>query len=94
MRQVPRPSSAGAVQPTQDEAHRAYAARALGMLKAASMSGGLGARASALNDSKAVPALKKLLKDKVKKVRLCASIALYELGDKSGGRQLVRELAE
>lgn len=77
-----------------DEDTRAYAARALGMLKAASMGGGLGARASALNESKAVPALKKLLKDASKKVRLCASIALYELGDKSGGRQLVRELAE
>ena len=79
---------------SKDEDTRAYAARALGMLKQPARSGGLGARAGAMTEGKAVPALKKVLKDPSKKVRLCACIALYELGDKAGGRQLVRELAE
>jgi HEAT repeat protein len=79
---------------SKEEDVRAYAARALGMMKAPQAGGALGARAGAMTESKAVPALKKCLKDSAKKVRLCASIALYELGDKAGGRQLVRELAE
>ena len=37
-------------------------------------------------------ALKRLLKDPSSKVRLCASLALYELGEKSAGQQVVKEL--
>jgi len=76
---------------------RAYAARALGMLRQQPSKGGggaLSARMGQMSENKAIPALKKLLKDRSKKVRLCACIALYELGDKAGGKQLVRELAE
>jgi HEAT repeat protein len=73
---------------------RAYAARALGMIKHPKSSGAMGARLGQMSENKAVPALKKLLKDRSKKVRLCGCIALYELGDKAGGKQLVRELSE
>jgi HEAT repeat protein len=79
---------------SKDDDTRAYGARALGMLKGGSGPSAVGARATTLAEGKAVPALKKLLTDSSKKVRLCASIALYELGEKSGGRHLVRELAE
>jgi len=69
---------------------RAYAARALGMLRrdTAGKLGGLGVMAR----NQATPALQKALQDPSKKVRLCAAIALYELGEKLGGKQLVREL--
>lgn len=71
---------------------RAYAARALGMLRHGPSGGALGARMGQLAANQVVPALKRALKDRAKKVRLCASIALYELGEKVGGRQLVEEL--
>jgi len=71
---------------------RAYSARALGMLRHAGSSGAVGARMGQLAANQVVPALKRTLKDRSKKVRLCASIALYELGEKVGGRQLVEEL--
>ncbi|MBN2361856.1 MAG: HEAT repeat domain-containing protein [Deltaproteobacteria bacterium] len=69
---------------------RAYAARALGMLRRDSGGkiGGLGVMAR----NQAAPALQKALQDPSKKVRLCAAIALFELGEKMGGKQLVREL--
>jgi HEAT repeat protein len=71
---------------------RAYAARALGMLRHSGSGGAMGARMGQLAANQVVPALKRSLKDRSKKVRLCASIALYELGEKIGGRQLVEEL--
>lgn len=70
---------------------RAYAARALGLLKHDGDKSGK-TRASLMSENKAVPALKQLLKDRSRKVRLCAAIALYELGEKLGGEALVDEL--
>ncbi len=82
-----------ALQSSNDDT-RAYAARALGMLQQGKAAGGmLGARMGAMSAGQVIPALKKVIGDRSKKVRLCASIALYELGDKLGGRQLVQELS-
>lgn len=62
---------------------RAYAARALGLLQ---IGGGKGllSRATRMAENKAVPALKRLLQDRSRKVRLCAAIALHELGERGG----------
>lgn len=81
----------GALNSVNDDT-RAYAARALGMLRQSGGGGMLGARMGAMSAGQVIPALKKVIADRSKKVRLCASIALYELGDKLGGRQLVQEL--
>jgi HEAT repeat protein len=70
---------------------RAYAARAIGLLRPDD-SGAAGARAGQSAADKAAPALRELLKDRSRKVRLCAAIALYELGEKLGGEALVDEL--
>ena len=71
---------------------RAYAARALGLLK----HGGSGPKGQLglMAENKAVPVLKKLLKDQSRKVRLCAAISLYELGEQLGGRRLVQDLRD
>ncbi|MFH1807593.1 MAG: HEAT repeat domain-containing protein [Pseudomonadota bacterium] len=72
---------------------RAYAARALGILKHGSAKGGLGSMMGTLAANQVVPALKKLLGDRARKVRLCAALAMYELGEqKAAGRQIVQEL--
>ncbi len=66
---------------------RAYAARALGQLRfAAHEDDGV------LLDARMVPALKGSLKDRSRKVRLCAAISLYELGEALGGDALLDEL--
>ena len=90
----PKATSAliAALQSSNDDT-RAYAARALGMLQQGNAAGGmLAARMGAMSAGQVIPALKKVIADRSKKVRLCASIALYELGDQLGGRQLVQEL--
>jgi HEAT repeat protein len=69
---------------------RAYAARALGLLRYDASAGG--ARAEAASAARAIPELKSRLEDRSRKVRLCAAIALYELGEKLGGEVLVDEL--
>ena len=73
---------------------RAYAARAIGMIQVANQGQRLGhlARAAQLTTEKSVTMLKRLLKDRSRKVRLCAAIALYEFGEKAGGRAVVQEL--
>lgn len=76
---------------------RAYAARALGMLrsggtKSVAIKSAAGLRMGMLSDNKAAPALRKLLSDRSRKVRLCAAIALYELGDRPAGRTVVENL--
>lgn len=71
---------------------RAYAARAIGLLQH-----GGGARRGQIGlmaENKAVPVLKKLLKDHSRKVRLCAAISLYELGEQMSGRRVVQELRD
>lgn len=70
---------------------RAYAARALGLLQYAQAAGGRG-QLGLMAQGKALPKLRRLLTDRSRKVRLCAAIALYELGEQVGGRQVVREL--
>jgi len=62
---------------------RAYAARALGMLRFDVDDAGKG---------DAVAALQGCLNDDARKVRLCAAIALYELGEAVGQRQLALEV--
>ena len=70
---------------------RAYAARALGLLRAdADLP--TAARAGQQSAQRAVPRLRQLLEDRSRKVRLCAAIALYELGEKLGGDALVDQL--
>jgi len=76
--------------PSEDT--RAYAARGLGMLKQRAAAGPMAAQVGLLAQNTIVPALTKALEDRSRKVRLCASIALYEVGEKAGGRHLVREL--
>jgi HEAT repeat protein len=73
---------------------RAYAARALAMLSwpAARSSSVMAMKTGALQQDAVNIALKRLLKDTSSKVRLCASLALYELGEKSAGRNVVKEL--
>jgi HEAT repeat protein len=71
---------------------RAYAARALGLLKHEGGESTAGARAGQLASHRATPRLRELLQDRSRKVRLCAAIALYELGEKLGGEALVQEL--
>ncbi|MBL93091.1 MAG: hypothetical protein CMH56_14920 [Myxococcales bacterium] len=73
---------------------RAYAARALAMLAwpTAQNLGPAAMRSGSMEQDKVHKALKRLLKDRSAKVRLCASLALYELGEKSAGHQVVREL--
>ena len=71
---------------------RAYAARALGMLKQRAAAGPMAAQVGLLSQNVIVPALTKALSDRARKVRLCASIALFEVGEKAGGRHLVKEL--
>lgn len=72
---------------------RAYAARAIGLLRY-DAEGATSARAGQLSGQRASPRLKQLLDDKSRKVRLCAAIALYELGEKLGGEALVDELQD
>lgn len=69
---------------------RAYAARALGLLQHGDTAGSR--RAGLMSENKPVLALKGLLKDRSRKVRLCAAISLYELGERLGGEALVDEL--
>ena len=73
---------------------RAYAARALAMLAwpSAKNLGPAAMRSGSMTMDKVHKALKRLLQDRSAKVRLCASLALYELGEKSAGHQVVREL--
>jgi HEAT repeat protein len=66
---------------------RAYAARALGLVKHAGAT-----RGGALAENRAIPPLKTALNDRSRKVRLCAAIALYELGEKLGAESVVDEL--
>lgn len=72
----------------KDEGIRASAARALGMLK------DTGPRKLniRLREQKTLPALRKRLDDSSKKVRLCAALSLYEMGDKAAGAKLVQVL--
>lgn len=69
---------------------RAYAARALGQLQwtPADEEPGGGARP----DARILPALQALLQDRSRKVRLCAAISLYELGEAESGAALLDEL--
>ncbi len=85
-----QPALLGALDHAADDV-RAYAARALGLLKY-DVEGALAARAGQLSGQRAVPRLKELLDDRSRKVRLCAAIALYELGEKLGGDALVDQL--
>ena len=73
---------------------RAHAARALAMLSwpASHQAGVLAVKTGAMQQDAVNIALKRLLKDPSSKVRLCASLALYELGEKSAGQQVVKEL--
>lgn len=68
---------------------RAYAARALGLLRPPEPRGGVAARTAQLHSQRAVGPLRALLRDRSRKVRLCAALSLYELGEKSVGRELV-----
>lgn len=72
---------------------RAYAARALGQLR---FRAGSAPRAEdddgVAPDPRVIPALKGLLKDRSRKVRLCAAISLYELGEALGAASLLDEL--
>lgn len=68
---------------------RAYAARALGLLRPPEPRGGLATRTAQLSTQRAVGPLRALLRDRSRKVRLCAALSLYELGEKSVGRELV-----
>lgn len=86
-----QPALLRALEHASDEV-RAYAARALGLLRREP--DGAGAPlAEPLAAHLAVPELKALLEDRSRKVRLCAAIALYELGEKLGGQTLASELA-
>lgn len=68
---------------------RAYAARALGLLRPPDPRGGLAARTAQLSAQRAVGPLRGLLRDRCRRVRLCAALSLYELGEKSVGREFV-----
>lgn len=69
-----------------DEA-RAYAARALGQLRYAESE-----EEGVAPDPKLVPTLRALLQDRSRKVRLCAAVSLYELGEATGTDALLDEL--
>lgn len=86
-----QPALLGALEHPADDV-RAYAARALGLLKYGAASAA-GAAAGAAAAGRALPRLRELLEDRSRKVRLCAAIALYELGEKLGGDALVSELS-
>jgi HEAT repeat protein len=75
---------------------RAYAARAIGMIQVSNQAPAMGhlARAAQLSTEKSVSMLRRLLKDRSRKVRLCAAIALYEFGEKAGGRAVAQEFAD
>ncbi|MCP4500616.1 MAG: HEAT repeat domain-containing protein [Deltaproteobacteria bacterium] len=87
------PHAADALLRRLHDAHtdvRAYAARSLGMLRYASDD--YDAAFCAEKKAIAIAALAGLFSDAERKVRLCAAIALYELGDKSGQKQLSDEV--
>ena len=86
-----QPALLGALKYASDDT-RAYAARALGILKYDD-GGPAGARAAQQARDRVAPELRALVKhDSARKVRLCAAIALYELGERSAGEALASEL--
>lgn len=70
-----------------DENTRANAARALGMIKL-----GGGQRDIEMREKTVIPALRLALEDQGVKVRVCAALSLFELGDKGAGTHLVQAL--
>lgn len=85
-----QPTLLRALEHPSDEV-RAYAARAIGLLRREPEEASA-ARVAQLGAERAVPRLRELLEDRSRKVRLCAAIALHELGERLGGQALVDEL--
>jgi HEAT repeat protein len=73
---------------------RAYAARALGMLREPSGLKGVRAHTWLERKEQMIDALKVAVEDRSPKVRVFASIALFELGVKAAGKELINMLKQ